>query len=225
MRKALKNSVVSIVGARREPEKRPDVPYRLVFVTSGTTLASSSNIGYYNNFVTNAANAVPDLAKLNATWTVIGSTGTTNAITNIGASLATVGIYDLTGTLVANGTSGLFSGSLLAPIDTTELGQTAPVLDPNFPGYVWTGSTENGRKGADPLGTGSSGNIGLDTATSSQWIYYGYLSGQAESTVPLPVYAISSEINTVPEPGTTGLTVLGGTILLLAGRRKAQART
>ena len=54
-----------------------------MFVTSTTTDATSPDIGYYNSFVTNVADAVPELLALNATWTVIGSTSAISAATNI----------------------------------------------------------------------------------------------------------------------------------------------
>src|ERR1035437_9485325 len=80
--------------------------FRLVFVTSTTTVATSPDISYYNSFVTNVADAVPELLALNATWTVIGSTSAVSAATNIGASNS--GIYRLDGLEVAAGTAALF---------------------------------------------------------------------------------------------------------------------
>jgi len=56
--------------------------YRLVFVTSGTRNAQSSNIADYNSFVTAQANQNAVLSALNTTWTVIGSTATVDARDN-----------------------------------------------------------------------------------------------------------------------------------------------
>ena len=75
--------------------------YRLVFVTADTTNATSTNIATYNTFVTNEADASAALLALGATWTVIGSTATTDAITNIGTPTAAV--YNLAGLEVASG--------------------------------------------------------------------------------------------------------------------------
>jgi hypothetical protein len=97
--------------------------YRLVFVTSAVTDATSTDISYYNNFVTTAADAVPALAALGATWTAIASTETVSAATNIGVS--TSGIYSLNGLEVAAGTAALFNTvitPLLSPIDIDQNG-------------------------------------------------------------------------------------------------------
>src|SRR5690349_5670387 len=60
----------------------PGDQYRLAFVTSTTTDATSTSTFYYNTFVTNVANSVPELAALGTDWTVIGSTPGIDARTN-----------------------------------------------------------------------------------------------------------------------------------------------
>src|SRR5215471_8873092 len=64
------------------PSLSPGDQYRLVFVTSTRRTATSSSIGDYNLFVTNAANTVPELAALGTTWTAIASTATVDARDN-----------------------------------------------------------------------------------------------------------------------------------------------
>ena len=73
------------------PSLNPGDQYRLVFVTSGTRDATSSNIADYNNFVNDAAHASTDLnTALTAAgftpsainWTAIASTATTSAKVN-----------------------------------------------------------------------------------------------------------------------------------------------
>src|ERR1039457_3279085 len=98
----------------------PGDKYRLVFVTSTTKRAISSDIGDYNAFVESLADATTGLQALGATWKAIGSSESVNAFDNIGASPSTVGIYRLDGEKVANGTAALFGTAvenLLAPID------------------------------------------------------------------------------------------------------------
>src|ERR1035437_7738012 len=131
--------------------------FRLVFVTSTTTVATSPDISYYNSFVTNVADAVPELLALNATWTVIGSTSAVSAASNIGATDS--GIYRLDGLEVAAGTTALFTTSwappynpLLNPLSMNQFGDSSWV-------DVWTGSDAAGGVGSFPeyaLG-GSSG--------------------------------------------------------------------
>src|SRR5689334_8868782 len=59
--------------------------YRLVFVTSSVTAATSSDISYYDNFVNNAANASGSLLQpLGATWQAIASTEAVSAADHIG---------------------------------------------------------------------------------------------------------------------------------------------
>ena len=50
----------------------PGDAYRLVFVTSTTLDATSSDIADYNAFVSGVANTVPELVALGTTWTAIG---------------------------------------------------------------------------------------------------------------------------------------------------------
>jgi hypothetical protein len=54
----------------------PGDEYRLVFVTSTTRNATSSNIADYNLFVTGVANTIPELLALGTTWSATGSTRT-----------------------------------------------------------------------------------------------------------------------------------------------------
>jgi hypothetical protein len=60
----------------------PGSQYRLVFTTSGTRDAISTNIDDYNTFVTTQANQSSALTALGTTWTAIVSTFSTNALTN-----------------------------------------------------------------------------------------------------------------------------------------------
>jgi hypothetical protein len=187
--------------------------YRLVFVTSTTTNATSNNIGYYNTFVTNVADAVPELFDLGATWTVIGSTDSVSAVTNIGTT--TSGIYTLDGNEVASSTAALFNTGatdLLSPIDIDPQGNTTA-----FTLRVWTGSTSTGGPtNLASLGCCIDSAIGIAGITN-----HAYLAGDfANNNTTYSLYAISSEITVAPEPNTIGLAALGGAILLLAQRRK-----
>ncbi|MGA2769628.1 MAG: PEP-CTERM sorting domain-containing protein [Bryobacteraceae bacterium] len=187
--------------------------YRLVFFTSTLTDATSTDINYYNNFVTLVADTVPALVDLGATWTVIGSTATVDAKTNIGDTAS--GIYTLDGTEVAAGTAELFSpetSPLLSPIEIDQNGHMRA-------DYVFTGGRSGISDGA-PLG-GAYTLVGATWATSSAWIEYSAMPASNRYSL----YAISSELTvTVPEPTTIGLTALAGAILLLARRRKRKGQ-
>src|ERR1035441_7259037 len=95
----------------------------------------------------NEAAQITELNGLGATWSAIASTDAVSASANIGASPASVGIYLLDGTtLVANGTgttgSGLFSGTLLARLNYTDMGTS--IITTNQSNWVWTGSNTDG---------------------------------------------------------------------------------
>lgn len=209
----------------------PGDTYRLVFVTSTSRDATSSNINDYNAFVSSVAASVPELLALGATWTAIGTTASVNAIDNIGFSPSDVGIYRLDGAKIADGTGGLFSGSILVPIAFNELGAD---LSPCC--VVWSGSSPFGIRYSDVdvvLGslTDNTGPppelpvpyaiVGVSTLSNGQWLSsMAYPTFMGES-----FYGISSEITVgeaVPEPGSIVLAALGGAILLFAKRRKQQ---
>lgn len=194
------------------PGLSPGDTYRLVFVTSTIRNATSSDIGVYNAFVQSVADASPDLSALGATWFAIASTASVNAIDNIGSPFPD-GVYRLDGTKVADGTAGLFSGSILAPIYYTEMGGAPPL-----PGWVWTGTDPGGNASSGPLGGSGSSTAGSPYWNDSGWI----IAGPAPDSTLAPFYAISSEITVgeaVPEPASICLTTLGGAILLFAMRR------
>ncbi len=206
------------------PSLNPGDTYRLVFVTSTSTQALHTDIGYYNNFVTSVANSVPALASLGATWTAIGSAADgTSAAANIGASPSTVGVFRLDGGLVANGVGtwagGLFSGNLLQPIDCNELGSVVST-------YVFTGSHADGstfnalgrQQGVEQgyASTSWTPNGGNGSATFRAFdIGWGTFNSDS-----YPLYAASSELTVpAPEPASTGLFLVAGTVLLGMRRR------
>lgn len=135
----------------------PGVPagdqYRLAFVTSTNTAATTSNIAYYNAFVNNAANLEPALSSLGTTWTAIASTAMVAARdnTNTNPTSVDVPIYNLAGQLIATSNADLWGGNLSASISYDEHGA------PPLPGYtqVWTGTGSTGIPDdpTDPLGT------------------------------------------------------------------------
>lgn len=193
----LVNSSIASAGLIVPSGIQPGQQYRLVFVTSGKTTATSSDISYYNNFVTTQAGLV---SGLNATtWNAIASTLTVAARDNTGTNPTdpnhvSVPIYLLNGTLVATGNSDLWDGSLASPISISDAGQT-------FIGGVWTGSDAAGlqfNQGLGGLPTDRRIGFGLAGATNSLWISASTLT---QGNL-LRLYGISGVITAVPEPSS-----------------------
>ena len=202
------------------PGLLPGDVFRLVFATSTTRDALSTNIGDYNNFVTSAAATIPELAALGASWYAIGSTTSTDALTNIGVSGASVGIYRLDGTLIASGTAGLFSGTIAAPINLDESGKPVSA-------YVWAGTAPNGHQATagNVLGSATP-RLGYSTRSNSAWISY-TITPVVTADTAHPFYAISSAITVpvaVPEPGSIGMMALGVSLLFLSKKKNRQVR-
>ena len=89
--------------------------FRFIFLTSGTTTATSTDISDYNTFVqTQASGATYQGATIN--WNAIGSTTTVNARDNVGGYGTTVPIYLVTGISIASNLTtslgGLWSGTI-----------------------------------------------------------------------------------------------------------------
>ena len=102
--------------------------YRIAFATSTTTHASSSDIGYYNTFVVDAAGSAGSIVDyLGVDWKVIGSVkggidAKTNTDTSFGISSANVPIYILDGTLLAAGNELLWNGTSEYKINRNQTG-------------------------------------------------------------------------------------------------------
>jgi hypothetical protein len=188
----------------------PGESFRFVFVTDGTTTATSSTISTYDTFVNNQAEGATYNGST-ISWLAIGSTSTVDAITHDGVNPSISGVYLVNGTQVATGdgtaTGGLWSGTLSQAIDI-DVGST-----PNIFGYIWTGTTGNGTS-AVGYTLGVTGNIlttleGFNNFTNSEWVQYALLLTQSS---PLQMYGISEVLTVQPSSA-----VLEPSSLLMAG--------
>ena len=197
----------------------------MVFVTSTTSTAASSDISTYNTTVSNAATAISALNALGTTWRNIGTTNSVNAQTNTltRTSDPSVPIYALNGLRVATGNTDLWDGTLENPISMNELGNTVSVT-------VWTGTApngtnggwayaENGGNGWVRRGTSSLTGAGDGTSTAGWTGQVGQSGNTGQS-----LYAMSGIITAVPEPATLG--IAGGVFAFgVLGRRALRRKT
>jgi hypothetical protein len=185
----LNTPVLSASAVATPPGLKPGDPYRIVFVTSTTGDALSSNIDVYNAFVNNAANGASSvLEALGATWSVIGSTSAVWAVDNIGGP-SPVPIFLLDGTLVASGTGDLWDGTIVNPIRLTETGEQLITS-------VWTGTQDDGKAYGNepPFNSHYLGSIdpGIGTGLVSDYRWIGYT--RADPNGFRSFYGISSTL-------------------------------
>jgi hypothetical protein len=157
------------------------------------------------------------LAALDATWTVIGSTESVSAASNIGTDLPEMmGIYTLDGVEVAPTTEALFNTHnilLINPIDINQHGDIT-VSEPVWTGTIWQGVSSP----LAPLGDLTIVNYGRDTQLNAEYLDE---NGRPPSD-QFPLYAISSPLIVTAEPTTIGLSALGLALLVLTKRSQQQ---
>ena len=118
--------------------------FRLLFLTSSTTAATSTDIGTYNTFVqSRAAVGHGAIQEYSAGFRAVVSTASIDAVTNTATTGARVPIYWLDGTRVADDYRDFYDGAWddeAHPID-----ESGAAISP---GSIWTGSESDGTKGA-----------------------------------------------------------------------------
>jgi hypothetical protein len=202
----------------------PGSQYQLIFVTNEGMTATSPDINAYNAFVTAEAALNPSLPS-GVTWNAVISTPTVNADTNA-VSVAGLPTYNTQGIEVASGATGLYTPSLLAPVEYNQYGDLPNTQ--GLPVYAWTGSDTSG----DGLPGGQAGNssgaawAGYVYSSDSQWMDYVYLAQDADPPGYHSFYALSSAITVpalnTPEPGT--MTLLCAAFAVVAGARRIGRR-
>jgi hypothetical protein len=189
--------------------------YRMVFVTEGTTGATSSNYLYYTQFVNEQA-ILPGsfFQDLDTTWKAIVSTHNVAAEPYIRSDVMSVPVYmanslTVSPVRIADSSQEMFSQTPNYPINYNQFGQ---IENTN----VWTGSYSGG----DPVQGKSAGSktviYGYSHLDNSLWIN----GPDADSSSLMSLYGISEvlTVSHVPVPGASWL--LGSGLIGLAGWRR-----
>ncbi|MBM3954775.1 MAG: hypothetical protein FJ309_09200 [Planctomycetes bacterium] len=197
--------------------------FRFLFVTAGTTTATSSAIGDYNTFVQTQAGGATSNGSI-VTWKAIGSTATVDARDNVGGFGTTVGVYLPGGTLLASSlttnSGGLWSAALFSAPNQLINGTVST-------GTTWTGSNPSGVATSLPLGATAGSSSWADRSRSDNgWI----LINPFSSTNSYGMYGLSDELTAsspvVPEIDPAGmgsvLALVTGVLSLVERRRHAR---
>ena len=155
--------------------------FRLLFITTSSTTASSSDITTYNTFVQDlvANNGHTDIRAHSATFRMLGSTEAVDARDNTGTTGTGVRIYWLNGAKAADDYADFYDGDwdeeAAAASETGALRTIASGLK------IWTGSAHDGTEGMNSGGTESRalGNSGND------WVMQGSPNDSGSGNGPI----------------------------------------
>src|SRR5262249_39931265 len=150
-----------------------------VFVTDGTTTATSTTIATYDAFATTQAGGATYNGST-VTWQAIGSTSAVHAIDHIGQTSDAVYLSDGTKVTTTTTSSGLWSGTLLHAINEDLSGTLINA-------FVWTGTDDTGIgfPTAELGGVSGLANTGSSSAKNPVWV-----NGVArQSSQLLPIFA------------------------------------
>jgi hypothetical protein len=176
----------------------PGDTYRLIFLTSQTTNAISTDIATYNTFVQGvaaASSAYPSLGS--GTWKILASTETVDARDNTGTNPGSgtgVGIFLTNGrTMIASNNADLWDGFLASTVSLNE--NASPLVE----NRVFTGSNFNGTSvgiagGDKPLGVLDGDGVRTGQSDSLQfWFVQWKENGNNANSV----YAISNPLTVI----------------------------
>ncbi|MDE2914099.1 MAG: fibronectin type III domain-containing protein [Paracoccaceae bacterium] len=183
--------------------------FRLLFVTSGNTTATSTDISTYNAFVQRAAGSNTNLASFRTQFRALVSTATVDARDNTATTGTGVPIYWVQGAKVADTYADFYDGSWDSVAGKTETGGT-----PSRTGIIWTGSNNDGTKHSRPAGHSTavrSGALASGQSPLSDGVLSLVLLGATQRS---PLYGLSPVLTVRATSGKpakpTGLTATAG---------------
>jgi len=201
----------------------PGDHFRFLFLTAGTTDATSTDIAAYNSFVNSEAGGAT-YGGSTVTWKAIGSTSTVDARDNVGGFGDSEPVYLVNGTLFAKdlttnaANNGLWSGVVLTQ---PKIGIDGSVFQ-NV--RVWTGSSLSGNQDTGFVLGDSVARFGLSDYQPDSWLYWNFEDQSSFSQM----YGISFQLTVagpspVPEIDPAGmgsvLALVTGALGLLERRR------
>jgi hypothetical protein len=193
------------------PDLNPGDLFRIIFVTSTTRDATSTNIADYDTFVNNTANANGSaLQGLGLNWLSVASVTGTSAVSRLGNN-ANIPIYRPDGVRFANSLQQLWQVIYLTSLSINEQGNSQS-------GLVWTGTTfTGGASGTKALGSARPETGSSSTSAGAQWIQF----QDRSSDTLLSLYGISDPTSiATPEPASFGLILFGAAAIIGFSRRK-----
>ena len=169
--------------------------YRIIGVTTISTIdPRNDTMSGYNTQVNNNANSVGNLSALGSTWLCVGSTGSVNAITNIGTFDSVVYNCNPTPDIIFNNSTDIWDQT--GPTTAIEYRfDGVAVITPD----LYTGTGADGTQAVGdmspfaPLGTMGEIMTGRPSNTGNTWIE----NFPNDTPTPGYLYGISEEISTV----------------------------
>ncbi len=174
---------------------QPGDSFRLLFVTSTTTAASSTDIADYNVHAQTAADGNESLKSFKGQFRALISTSAVDARDNTATTGTGVPVHWLGGDKVADDYADLYDGSWDSVSGKTESGGS-------YTGLVWTGGNKAGQKsgqrhaGASEVRVGDLGDVTLALSSPAA----------KAATEQYPLYAVSPVL-TVARPEAESLVV------------------
>ena len=194
---------------------KPGDQFRFMFVTDGTSMAISTNLADYDNFVNTQAQGATYNGQT-VQWLAIGSALATDAVDHIGETDTPV--YSVIGRQVATSTrtqasGGLWSGTLESAI---EFGINGNLVH----GQVWTGTSHGGLGITDNSLGSEMPAFGATEQTNAGWTD----SGIDSEFNAKHFYGISQVLTVAltqqPVPEPSSIVMLGTALLATAYARR-----
>ena len=187
-------------GADNETLHTPGQSFRLMFITSGSTNASSTTVGAYNTFVQNAANNNATLRPLKDHFRAMVSASDHSAVVNTKTSPSDLGasapMYWVNGVKVADDYIDLYDGNWDYSSEDGQWPSVENGASITTSWTVWTGTRANGTAYPSANRMGGSLVVFGNANISGQELTTG---GGSPNTFVKPLYGVSPVL-TVADP-------------------------